>query len=378
MPIEISVLICTYNRASLLRGTLDSVLRQTGLDGRADDTHQPVCGNSAPISARCGSTASVAALPRYEVIVVDNASTDETRAVVEEVAATAPVPVRYVYEPREGVAQARNRGVAEATGQWIAVIDDDEVAEPDWLIALYGYAVETNVQLVGGAVRLLLPPATLARLPRLCREYLGESVGREQAGRCRRNEAPGAGNLLVHRSVFERVGGFDPGADSGGEDTRFITACRLAGIDAWFTPAAVIHHTVPDYRLEARYLTWAAMRYGDAFARRDAQEVGLWRTVGTWWARLVQAVGIDAPLWLGALVLGRRPAGLARKCRLWKAVGYSRRVLALLVPRWLPQGSFFRGLKFRGERATYADGGALPACGPASSSSAVSRAGGAS
>ena len=88
----ISAVICTYNRADLLAGAIESLLEQT-----LNPAHR-------------------------EIIVVDNASTDGTRAVVEQF---APDGVRYVLETRQGLGYARNRGWQEARGEFVAYIDDD-------------------------------------------------------------------------------------------------------------------------------------------------------------------------------------------------------------------------------------------------------------
>src|SRR2546421_689464 len=106
-PLDVSVVVCTYNRAALLRDALASLgVLQT--DGRF----------------------------RYEILVVDNASSDETPAVIEEEAARSPVPMRGVREARPGVACARNRGVQETAAPWIAFFDDDQIADPGWLAEL--------------------------------------------------------------------------------------------------------------------------------------------------------------------------------------------------------------------------------------------------
>ena len=110
----ISVIIPTYNRCEMLRGALESLL------------HEETGGEFA-----------------YEIIVVDNASTAATKAVVEQVAADAPVPVRYFYQEIPGPAPARNCGVAEAQGDWLAFFDDDELATPDWLLQLHRAALTT-------------------------------------------------------------------------------------------------------------------------------------------------------------------------------------------------------------------------------------------
>ena len=103
----ISVIVPTYNRCEMLADALASLFRQE---------------TNGEFS--------------YEIVVVDNASTDATKAVVQQAAAEAPAPVRYVHHDVPGDAPPRNRGIAEARGTWIAFFDDDQLAAPDWLLQL--------------------------------------------------------------------------------------------------------------------------------------------------------------------------------------------------------------------------------------------------
>src|SRR5690606_4281133 len=100
---KFSIIIPTYNRAGELLETIDSIAR---LDVPGD----------------------------WELIVVDNRSTDDTKPVVQEALAGYPVPLRYVYEPEQGRYAALNTGIRAATGRIIATTDDDARVEPDWLL----------------------------------------------------------------------------------------------------------------------------------------------------------------------------------------------------------------------------------------------------
>ncbi|HEY9888211.1 MAG TPA: glycosyltransferase family A protein, partial [Candidatus Obscuribacterales bacterium] len=124
-PTRISAIICTHNRADYLGAAIDSLLTQ--------------------------------AFDHYEVIVVDNASTDSTRSVVE---ARSPHPrLRYVHEPTLGLSVARNTGAQAATGEILAYLDDDAEASQGWLAALMAiYEQNPQVAIAGGKVTLLWPP----------------------------------------------------------------------------------------------------------------------------------------------------------------------------------------------------------------------------
>ena len=97
---DISTIVCTYNRADMLRSALAS-LYDLATDGEFT----------------------------YEIVVIDNASTDATPAAIAAAAAESSAPLRGVHEPQKGVVAARNRGIREARGRWIAFFDDDQLAE---------------------------------------------------------------------------------------------------------------------------------------------------------------------------------------------------------------------------------------------------------
>src|SRR5579862_7177185 len=101
---HITVILCTYNRAETLGKALDSVAAQ-----------------NMPISLT------------WEVLVVDNNSRDRTREVVQQYAAKFPGRFRYFFEPAQGLSRARNAGIAQATGDVIAFMDDDVTLDCNWL-----------------------------------------------------------------------------------------------------------------------------------------------------------------------------------------------------------------------------------------------------
>jgi glycosyltransferase involved in cell wall biosynthesis len=321
----ITVVVCTFNRARLLDRALGS-LERLHTKGVFD----------------------------YEVLVVDNGSEDDTRAVVEAHTIRSTTRMRYVLETAPGVSHARNRGLKEAHGKWIAFFDDDQWADPNWLYELIHFAKRTRATVVGGAVRLLLDDRALARLALVCREYLGESVGRNREEKCARNTYPGTGNMLVARSVISLIGKFDVAMQTGGEDAELGARIRAARIPAWYCPSAVVYHEVPEYRTTRQYLLWVAQRYGDCFATRDHSEWGPYRTLCIAGARLIQLVVVVFPALLFTAVLNKQSERLGFLCKACKAVAYARRALCLALPRLFPQHTYFSHLCFRDERRLFA------------------------
>jgi GT2 family glycosyltransferase len=319
---HVTVIVCTFNRAKLLRHTLTSMMR---LETGGEFT--------------------------FDVLVIDNGSQDATQRVIEEFSAQSTVAMRGVFEPKPGVSSARNRGLSEARGPWIAFCDDDQRVDADWLRELLRMAREKKLRVVGGAVRLDLP-AGAPNPPLAVRRSFGESL-HAHAHPYSKRTSPGTGNLLIHRTVLDEVGGFDETLRAAGEDTDLFRRIREARIAAWYTPRAIVWHHTPLYRLQADYQRWSAQRTGWVFADRDRKEHGYVYLLILAAARLVQAIVLRVPQWLWAIARRDPWSGLGSRCYLWRCEGYIRCVLHAVVPRWLNQSRFQREIEFRSERAFF-------------------------
>lgn len=320
---NISVVMCTYNRAASLRRSLPTILAQEAPDFD------------------------------FEVVIVDDQSADDTRAAVEEAAAAARRPVRYAYlEGRRGIAVARNRGITEASGNWIVFFDDDQIAEPDLLANLLRVAREKEAVCVGGSRRLDLPEAALAGLGPVCRGLLGENIYAPPPSVLSGKELPSTGNLMIARAVFDEAGMFDP-RFSGSEDSEFLNRVRDHGHAIWTAPDAMCSHMIPQYRTTEGYFRWVSLRWGNGFAKIDLKQHGAALTVLLCLARVAQAFALNMPRLVLARLRGARAAALDRHTLLWRAQGYARTVLWLLAPRLFPQRRFIAELEFRMEREIF-------------------------
>jgi glycosyltransferase involved in cell wall biosynthesis len=323
---RVDVIVSTYNRAEMLREALESLARQELGEG-------------------CS----------LEILVVDNASTDATRAVVESFAARSRIPVKYFCEPAQGVAHARRRGVREATAEWLAFFDDDQLADRCWLKELVAVARASGTRCVGGRVTLAeVGAGPSLPLPPFCRALLGESPRAETPGPYTGKSLPGTGNVLVHASVFEAVGPFDAALEQGAEDAEFFRRVRRAGFSMWYAPRARVSHRAPAYRTTREYLVWVARRHGAAYATIDAKEGGRGRVVWNALLRAGQALAVTLPVLLRARVAADEAALLELQCRMARAVGYERQALRLVAPGMFAQPRFFEALDFRRERARFA------------------------
>ncbi len=229
----ISVVIATRNRQALLSQTLDSLAAQ---DWPAD---------------------------RLEVIVADNGSTDATPQVVAGFGHRCGAPlVRYLFVPTPGKSGAVNQALALATGDLLALTDDDVRAEPDWLTRLAAAFDETGADFVAGRVKPAwesAPPDWLS--PSLYGVIAVPENGDERLPitAAQPSVMPIGANMAVRREVVQRIGGLraDLGKLDGslrtGEDHEFFLRMLRAELTGVYEPTAVVHHRVGTERLDRRY-----------------------------------------------------------------------------------------------------------------------------
>jgi GT2 family glycosyltransferase len=202
---------------------------------------------------------------RFAVVVVENdALRRESVPVAVEFFWTGNIPGLCLVEPRQGNCHAINAAFETALATFPAatkllMIDDDEIASPEWLERMVGAAESTGADLVGGPV-----------LPEFD-DDLKRGLHRHPAFRPAYDESGpvpiiyGCGNCLIARAVFERLA--DPAFDLkfnflGGGDTDFFVRCRQAGMQFHWAADAVITETVPHSRTNPRWLVVRGLRIG--------------------------------------------------------------------------------------------------------------------
>lgn len=289
---KISVAIATFNRAETLRRALTCVSQL-----------QPQAANFS-----------------IEAVVIDNGSTDHTQDVVNDIAQRCSFPIRYCYESQPGLPFARNRAVKEATGQWIAFFDDDQLTDPMWLNTLFTTALKENVLCVGGSRTLLIETEQIA-LSTYSRLLLGETNHSELSD-YHLHHLPCTGNVLVHRSLFDKWGMFDETVLDGGEDSEFFYRVILGGDRAVYNPEATVQHLIPNSRLARDYLELIAFRHGRHVCRRDVKLRGKCFTYFSAATRIC-LVGITARLrMMRAAMAARQHDVIGESCKWKRACGY--------------------------------------------------------
>ena len=234
MP-EIAAIICTHNRDRYLGAAINSLLQQDCTD--------------------------------YEIIVVDNASSDRTKEVVQQ-RLNNPL-VKYVYEPELGLSVARNRGAKETTAPILAYLDDDAVASPQWLrIITEAYRKNEKLAIAGGKVTLILPEGQ--QLPQWLSQEMAGALGSYDLGEKiiylnNPNLTPRGLNYSLRQSFLEEIGGFDPNLGRVGKNllsNEELLMTELALEKGWqvaYLPEALAAHNVAPERLQPKWFinrTW--------------------------------------------------------------------------------------------------------------------------
>jgi len=255
---DVTVIICTYNRAGNLPVCLGRLAAQQGVDGL-----------------------------QWEALVVDNNSTDATKAIVAELARTLPIRIRYAFEPQQGLNYARNRGAQESVGRFFGYIDDDIQTSPGWLAALHNALSSNDADAVGG--RIHLDPEI--RLPKWIQPemygFLGyQDFGEEPFQMDGVSRYPFGGNMFFHRRVIDRIGLFNPklGRRGGGqrrgelfkgaETDYFHRLAAHGGARVFYEPRAVVYHQVQPFQLTKKYFRTIHYNAGFQRALHDERQFG--------------------------------------------------------------------------------------------------------
>jgi len=234
--------------------------------GRNDSTlpHRPlpkapfvsviVCSyNGGPTLASCLDSLGKLNYPEYEVILVDDGSTDDTSYIAAQFSW-----VHYIHQSNQGLSHARNTGAAAAKGEVFAYTDSDCMVDPDWMYYLIGTLVSGDYAGVGGPN--VTPPAKswiqacVAAAPGGPSHVLLTDVVAEHIPGC---------NMAFYRWAFEGVGGFDTEYRKAGDDVDFCWRLQQAGWVIAFSPTAIVWH----YR---RFTLRAFLRQQDGYGEAES------------------------------------------------------------------------------------------------------------
>lgn len=295
---DVSIAICTWNRASRLNATLEQI-----------------CNLQIPRGLR------------WELLVVDNNSTDETPAVVERYANR--LPIRRLIESELGLSNARNRAVGEASGELLLWTDDDVLVAPDWLIANVAAAERwPNAGYFGGVIVPWYenePPAWYRMHERFLEPVIAEkhdlaAIERPFVG----IESPWGANMAFRRSAYLSTK-FDPrlgrrGTDrTDSEDNAYCRALGVAGYQGVWVPTSKVKHLVGAERLTLSFVRRTFVGRGVTEVRLNPSTNGIALILGIprWLLREITSAQLRylwqratrQPAWLRSFAAAARARG---------------------------------------------------------------------
>lgn len=297
--LSVTVVLCTHNRCAALANAL-----------------QDLAASRLPDSSE------------WEVLVVDNNSSDQTRQVVEEFSERNQ-RIRYLFEPRTGKSHALNSGIRHARGEVLAFVDDDVRIDPSWLHHLTASLSDSRWVGAGGRTlvrqRMTLPSwfsfEDFGSI--VCAHF---DLGNQPLELAR---PPYGANMAFRKSMFDKYGGFrtDLGPSPHkhiprcGEDTEFGRRLLAAGEHIRYEPSAIVYHPVPATRLQQDYLLSFWFDHGRAAARKNDETLAMWGVKRDYLSILKHAllvIPVNALRWFFSFHPQRR---FRYRCWIWRAAG---------------------------------------------------------
>ena len=300
MSPEVSVVLCTWNRARLLAGALDALLAQ---------------GHQTP----------------HEILVVDNGSTDDTAEVIGARAARHP-QLRRLEERRQGLAFARNAAIAAARAPIVAFTDDDVRVPAGWIDAIGdAFARYPDAACIGGPVLPMWP----GRIPRWLTTRHWAPLGVQDYGPRPLRVDPtrplcliGA-NVAFRREALEAIGRFDPALQrvrsgiGSTEDHEYHLRLWQSGRHGVYEPAMAVNAVVERTRVRKRHHRAWHLGHGRHVARMRLPEIESTRlTLLGVPGHLMRQTFADAAAWVANILRLDGAAAFEREVRLWFAAGF--------------------------------------------------------
>ena len=297
--VSLSVLICTYNRCKLLQETLAALDNQS-VDPSLD----------------------------WEIVVVDNNSIDDTKRTVIEFAAACTIPVKYVFESRQGLSFARNAGIEQSKGAIIAFTDDDISPESNWVQSIYNLLEHDHADGIGGKVLPkwpLPPPEWICNNPGLL-TFLS-LLDSDTLGRIEINNGVriiGA-NMAFRRDLFDDVGMFDVTLGRIGaklyshDETDLVMRAVQSGKHIIYDPKLVVWQRLEASRIQRGYFRKYKFDTGENRALRLGKTNGR-SALGIPFSALVTTYGHTVD-WARAL-MRKDPQAFRKELDVWHGIGF--------------------------------------------------------
>ena len=290
----VSVIVCTYNRAQYIGKCLEHLALQT------------------------------AQLGDYEVVIVNNNSTDNSEEIIQTVLKTHPTtPFRYYVEMNQGHTYARNRGIEEAQGNILSFIDDDAFVYPDFVKAIQSHFDQNPaLSALGGKII----PVYETEEPKWMSKYMLTLVSAIDLGNevkiFPKNKFPIGANMAFRKEVFEQYGHFNvelgrraDGLEGGDEKEVFIRLRKENDL-IHYVPTVIVDHIIPEKRTTEAYVKGLGVGVGSSEKKRLKTE-GSFQKMKKYFSECIKS-GASLLLFFVYLFKGRREAAsMLLKFRYW-------------------------------------------------------------
>ncbi|MES2701481.1 MAG: glycosyltransferase [Bacteroidota bacterium] len=244
----ISLVICTYNREKFLPQALESIRQQ-----------------QFPASD-------------FELVIIDNNSTDNTAAISKKFIADNPnLTVRYFFETNKGLSFARNRGLKEAAAPVLSYIDDDVILSPAYLQEMAGFfSQHPNACGAGGKV---IPKYESGQEPPWMSKYLAGFVGKVDYGTAIKQydqtmKYPAGCNMTYTKDILTKAGGFNNDLTFRSDDKYIFFKVKEQSAEIYYLPGAYLHHYIDAHRVTFDNFRKLFLKTGNEEKIRVRQEKG--------------------------------------------------------------------------------------------------------
>ncbi|NBD26339.1 glycosyltransferase [Paenibacillus glycinis] len=245
-----TVAICTHNRAADVKEALLSLMKQSF---------------TGP----------------FEVIVVDNRSTDHTKSVVQEFQHMVDIPIHYVYEERLGLSVARNSAIRRSSGEYVLFLDDDAVASEDWISGIVAlFDGDPRIGCVGGKIIPAWEGSAPQWLPAENRTLYTILDYADDIVEMQRPDIPFGANVAFRKSLFDKMEAFREDLGRVGsnllssEEAELIERIR-ARYTVYYTPHASVLHKIPRSRISRKWLLRRIYWQGVSSAVSSKKKAGI-------------------------------------------------------------------------------------------------------
>jgi glycosyltransferase involved in cell wall biosynthesis len=279
---NISVVICTYNREKFIGKALDCLNRQS------------------------------LAKEKFEILIIDNKSTDRTAGISRQFMATHPgLHIKYFFEASKGLSFARNRGLQEASAPIITYIDDDAEAVPGFLESVLRF-MEGNPAAIGVGGRVI-PKYSESPEPSWMSSYLSGFVGKVDYGEELQvyrppMKYPAGCNMTYKASSLKAVGGFNNQLTFRSDDKHIYYLISRLSPEIYYVPAATVYHNIDRDRLSFPHFKKLFLKTGNEEKIRVRLEEGRWGLLKKL-LEFIAKTGASLLIYLGFILRGKEIKG---------------------------------------------------------------------